>query len=702
MELNGSWNRSNLIEEVLETYGFSTVNTNPDSNDVIELLAEVEADREMAVVSVLRSVRPAEDPNVERVGKRFNSKIRQLYENALQLDSISMTVERGDIRIESSAHKFDLSRILVSMVDDPRAAVIHLAELLIRMRAAKVLPDAERKILADQMLSVYTPLANKLGIWRMKWELEDLSFKYLKRADFDHIARQVDERRIEREKYIVAFVSELQSLMDRLNINAKVNGRAKHLYGIWNKMQRKGLTLEQLFDVRAVRILVSDIASCYSALGAVHASWQPIEDEWDDYIAAPKSNGYRSLHTAIRGPNSKTVEVQIRTVDMHTDCEFGVAAHWKYKESAKSSGYQDRKVRLLRQILEWKEETFGSEGEDSADADDSREFVYTFTPAGNVIELPLGSTPVDFAYSVHTEVGHRCRGAMVNGKIVPLTYVLRTGDWVEIRTVKSGGPSRDWLNASEGFTATSRAQSRIRKWFKLEEYGRYHAQGKSILEKEFNRHGLTKVNLEKLATENGYRHSHDLLTAVGMKEVKPSHVVACLLPKTTMEPEPELVSTKSNRKLDSVTLPLSVLGVENLLTRYAACCGPLPGDNVIGYVTATRGITIHRADCGNIQRMYEVNPDRIVAVDWEDNGASKRPVDIELVAERHPNLLQDITAAVGGLGLELIAINAVRSNNQELRKIYVTLDIRSADDLKKLLTRLRGVDRVLKANRISS
>ena len=707
-ETQRRWHRADtcvgrdVVAEVCTTYGSDLTELRIGPFEVIALLVEAEADWEMAVVAVLRGVRSNVEPNMERIGKRFGIAIRQLYEGALQLDSISLAVERGEIRFQSTSRKIDLSRILVAMVDDPRVVVIHLAELLSKMREVGKLPETERKAMAVQMLSVYTPLANKLGIWRLKWELEDLSFKYLNRSEFDRIARQVDERRVEREKYIVAFVAELQALMNRSNIKATVNGRAKHLYGIWNKMQIKGVNLENLFDVRAVRILVHDIASCYLALGAVHASWMAVEGELDDYIAVPKSNGYRSLHTAIQGPDDKVVEVQIRTVEMHNDCEFGVAAHWKYKESVKSSGYQDRKVKLLRQILEWKEEIIESMNVESEQVDEASEIVYAFTPAGNVIELPLGATPIDFAYAVHTEVGHRCRGAMVNGRIVPLTYVLRNGDWVEIRTVKSGGPSRDWLNANEGFTVTSRAQGRIRRWFKLEEYGRYQTQGKLLLEKELNRHGLSKINLEKLAIDNGFRHSQDLLAAIGMKELKPTHAVASLIPKPPEEESLVAVESKPHRDKETVTLPLSVLGVENLLTRYASCCGPLPGDDVIGYVTVSRGITIHRPNCRNIKRMLEINPERLVAVEWEADKLSKRPVDIEMVVEGHPDLLQDITTAITQLGMELLAVNAVRIKHQELGKIYLSLEVADTEDLKKTLMRLRGIDRVLKVNRVNS
>ena len=691
-----------LVSEVCENYTGDPFTYERSLVDVISLLAEVEADWEMAAVAALRGMKTGKKIQLEQIRKKFDASSCQLYEGTLQLDSISLTVERGDVQKASAARPIDLSRILIAMVDDARVIVIHLAELLVHMREAKELPEPARQSLAKQILSIYTPLANKLGIWRMKWELEDLSFKYLNRLEFDRIALQLDERRIEREGYIQKFVGQLNSLMVKSKIQATVNGRAKHIYGIWRKLNQKGVKFDHIFDVRAVRILVDDIASCYAALGAVHASWTSVAGEFDDYIAMPKSNGYRSLHTAVFGPDSKVVEVQIRTVEMHNDCEFGVSAHWKYKESAKSNSYQDEKVNLLRQLLDWKAEVAGTFDRNlSSTADSVNEEIYVFTPAGNVVELPVHSTPIDFAYAIHTEVGHRCRGAQVNNKIVPLTHELKTGDWVQIRTVKSGGPSRDWLNSHQKFTVSARARNRIRRWFKLEEYGRYQALGKTLLEKELNRHGLSKTNLEKLAVDNDFRRSQDLFTAIGLKELKPTHAVACLIEKDSDKTQDQEFHINLPRPTDTSTASLSILGVDNLLTNHASCCGPLPGDDVVGYVTVSRGITIHRRNCGNIKRMVENHPDRMVSVDWQYDNDLKHAVDIELVAEGHHALLQDITAAVAELGFHLVAVNTTRIKTSELGKIYLTVEVGSAGELKKTLGRLLRIERVVKARRIN-
>ena len=534
----------NLIREVIDLFADETCVIKRSLTDTVSLLIETDADQDSSLVAILRSYRDSLPIRKEAVRKRLGGSVADLYQSAERLDTLSVNMGRVDVQDAASNQQIDFSRILITMVDDPRVVNIHLAELLVQMREAKSLSEAEQQSLAKQALSVYTPLANKLGMWRFKWELEDLSFKYTNRAEFDRIAYQLDGRRVEREAYIDTFVVELQSLMDNSNIDATVNGRAKHLYGIWRKLNRKNVQFDSLFDVRAVRILVNDIASCYAALGAVHASWTAVENEFDDYISVPKPNGYQSLHTAIYGPDSKTVEVQIRTWRMHNDCEFGVAAHWLYKEDSNTSTYQEGKIRLLRQLMEWKEDIADSQSNDTSKSDDSSlASTYVFTPAGKVVELPAFSTPIDFAYAIHTEVGHRCRGARVNGRIVSLTHVLKTGDWVEIQTVKSGGPSRDWLSSNQNFVVSSRAKARIRRWFKLEEYSRYESQGRSLLEKELAKHGLSKINFEKLALSNGYKNSEIFLAAIGMKELKATHAISSLI-----ESEPEESEIKLSKR----------------------------------------------------------------------------------------------------------------------------------------------------------
>ncbi len=666
---------------------------------IVSLLLESDADRDTLTVSILRALREDLQVRIEPVRKRFGGAVAELYQGAEQLDAISVRIGHGDVQSSVSNKQIDFSRILVAMVDDPRVVVIHLAELLVQMRQAKQLSEAEKAMLAKQVLAVYTPLANKLGMWRFKWELEDLSFKYTDREEFDRIAQKLDGRRVEREAYIDAFVDELQALMDRSNINARVNGRAKHLYGIWRKLNRKGVQFDDLFDVRALRILVDDVASCYAALGAVHASWLALSGEFDDYIAVPKPNGYQSLHTAIYGPDGKTVEVQIRTWRMHNDCEFGVAAHWLYKEDARSGSYQEGKIRLLRQLMEWKEEVAERGSASNPDSHGTQPAdTYVFTPAGKVVELPAFSTPIDFAYSIHTEVGHRCRGALVNGRMVPLSHALKTGDWVEIQTVKSGGPSRDWLASDQKFAVSARARACIRRWFKLEEYGRYEAQGRSLLEKELSKQGLSKVNFDKLALQNGYKSSQVFLAAIGMKELKPAHAIASLIEPPSVEQEVK----SPRRSVGPGAAALSILGVRNLLTNHASCCAPLPGDDVIGYVTVSRGITIHKRNCGNIRRMMETHADRLVSVDWEYDRSSRYPVEIELLAEGHRSLLQDITSSIADLDITLIALNTTRIKPSDIGKINLTIEISTAAELQKVMARLRKLEWIVRVRRLQN
>lgn len=691
-----------LISQVCEAYSPTAPCVAPESlPDVVSLLNETDTDQDMSTVAVLRGVEFDSGMNIERIRKKFGHGAEQLYRGALQLDGISLSVGSSDIQNTSAADRIDLSKVLIAVVDDPRVVTIQLAELLVRMRNARDLPEHESKELANQVLSVHTRLANKLGMWRMKWELEDLSFKCLNRTEFNRIARQLDERRIEREKFIEEFVERLQNLMDKTKIRACVNGRAKHIYGIWKKQNRKNVNFDDIYDVRAVRILVKDVESCYAALGAVHARWIAVSAEYDDYIATPKVNGYQSLHTAVYGPNDKIVEVQIRTEQMHNDCEYGVAAHWKYKDASKSTDYQSTKVTLLRQLMDWRSEVaqeLSTDVERRQTSPDGE--IYVFSPAGKVVELPSGATPIDFAYAIHTEVGHRCRGATVNGKIVPLTTALKTGDWVEIRTANKGGPSRDWLSSHHKYVNSTRAKSQIRRWFKLEEYGRYQSQGKAALDREFLRHGMTKVNLDKLAADNGFRRSGELLAAVGMGELKPAHAVAVLLKKDDDSQRHDDDAIKAAEMPDGPVRTVSMLGVDNLLTHYALCCRPLPGDDVLGYVTTSRGITVHRSDCGNIERMLQRNPDRMVSVELRSEQGDRFPVELELIGENHPQLSNDVVAAISELGCNLTSVNTSGIKSSILKRIELSVEIENTQGVKTLLRKLRSLDRVERARRV--
>ncbi len=692
-----------MIREVEQRFSTvqSPLSAPDDSMQIVDLLDDLNADREMKVVSILRACNAVRSLDAERVGNVFGRPTRALYENALHLDRIqAFAVESQNGSAEQRDRQ--LGRMIVAIVNDARVVVIHLAEQLARLKDSSHKPQSVQQELAERTLSVYAPLANRLGVWRLKWQLEVLAFKYLNRPEFDVLARLIDEKRVERERYVEVVVERLRQIMDNSGIKAAVNGRAKHIFGIWKKSQVKSVGFEEIYDLRAVRLLVDDIAACYVALGVVHATWSHIAEEFDDYIAMPKENGYQSIHTAVVGPEGKVIEVQIRTHEMHEQCEFGTQAHWKYKEGSKSdSKYQVNKIRWLRHILEWRDETFRDgvgERSRSEDVDDAQ--IYVFTPAGNVVELAAGSTPIDFSYAIHTEVGHRCRGATVNGRIVPLTRPLETGDWVEIRTVKSGGPSRDWLKPQSAFVTTSRAKHAIGRWFRLEEYGRYQAQGRSMLEKELGRRGIANVSFDKLASQNNLRRAQDLFTAVGMRELKVAHALSCLAEK---QPDEVKAAVPGEPAAAVPVAPsLSVYGVENLLAAPAACCGPLPGDSVVGYVTAARGITIHKRTCGNVMRMIALNPEREVDVGWEAAPAYLHEVNIEVTADQSASLLPDITAAASELDIRLISVNTAQMRTGRIGKVVLTVQIGTANQLTKLLRRMRGISNVESARRLTN
>ncbi len=669
------------------------------AEDIVNLLHTVGSDEVMKTVAVLRSSQQNGQLDQERIKKVFGASASSLYEAASHLDRIQAVASDHGSSKTSDQRDRQLGRMIVSIVNDARVVVIHLSEQLQRLKNSRGAAPSIQQELAKRTFSIYAPLANRLGIWRLKWQLEDLAFKYLDRPAFDNLALAIDERRVERERYIDHLIEQLRQIMNASGVTATIQGRAKHIYGIWRKSKEKQLDFDSIYDLRAVRILVDDISSCYVALGAVHASWSHIAEEFDDYITVPKANGYQSIHTAVVGPEEKVIEVQIRTNEMHEHCELGSQAHWKYKEGNQvDSNYQENKIRWLRHILEWRDEIVGQfDGELTDDSKDEQ--IYVFTPAGNVVELPVGATPIDFSYAIHTEVGHRCRGATVNGRIVPLNRPLDTGDWVEIKTVKRGGPSRDWLSSNNSFVITHRARHAIGRWFRLEEYGRYLTQGRVMLEKELSRRGLLNVNFEKLAVQNSFRRTQDLFTAIGMKELKVAHALACLVEDPTEEIKTVDPSTLFE-SLPSTTSSLSVYGVDNLLSSPASCCEPLPGDDVLGYVTVNRGITLHKRECRNIGRLAGMNPERVVEVGWQVNDSTLYAVTIEVTAEGDSTLLPDITSIATDLKVELSAINTASLKAHQIGRVLLTAEFKNANQVSRMLHRLAILPTVIEAKRL--
>jgi GTP pyrophosphokinase len=581
------------------------------------ILIGLHMDHETIAATALHAVPEYLDDWAAVLSERFGRNITMLVDGISRMEHIRQfsemrspaTKDKGDTagQIES------LRKMLLAMVEDIRVVLIKLAERTQTLRNLSGATPEQQMQIAQETQSIFAPLANRLGVWQIKWELEDLSTRYLEPTVYKQVAKLLDERRVDRERYIADVIGRLQQALVQAGIKAEVSGRPKHIYSIINKMKRKHLDFDQLYDVRAVRVLVDDLEQCYATLSIAHELWQPIQSEFDDYIARPKPNGYRSLHTAVRGPRDLSVEVQIRTRQMHHDSELGVAAHWRYKENKKSESGVDEKISWLRQILAWKEELADS-GELQAQFKNEllQDRVYVLTPQGKVIDLPKGATPVDFAYVVHTDLGHRTRGAKIDGSIVPLNTKLQTGQRVEILTAKQGGPSRDWLSPRLGFLQSARSRAKVRHWFSEQNFDDSVAQGRTLLDRELHRVGVTDINQEKLAQKLRFNKLDDLLAALGRGDITPRRV-SLAIAQDAPAPAPR---SSASQTLPTASGNVLIEGVGNLMIRTARCCHPAKPDAIIGYVTRDRGITIHRRDCPFMQRVPEEREDRLLEARW--------------------------------------------------------------------------------------
>jgi len=626
----------------------------------------------------------------------FGPSVVSLVEGVASMAQIQALRSKGATGAKSNDRASQLEslrKMFLAMAQDVRVVLIKLADQVQWLRELAPRQADTREDIARETLELFSPLANRLGVWQLKWELEDLAFRCLEPVTYQKLARQLDEKRKDRETYIGEVVRILLAELTSANIAAEVSGRPKHIYSIWRKMQRKGVGLNDLFDVRAVRVLVEDVKDCYAVLGIVHNLWTPIPREFDDYIARPKANDYRSLHTAVVGPDSRVLEVQVRTNEMHQHAELGVAAHWRYKESVKTDRSLDDKISWLRNVLEWKDElTDASELAEYFKTDLFQDMVYVVTPQGRVVDLPRGSTPVDFAYHLHTELGHRCRGAKVNGHIVPLTHALSNGQRVEIIAAKEGGPSRDWLNPALGYIKSNRSRTKVRQWFNVQQLDAAMAHGRAVLEKDLQRLGKTGQNLEALASRLGLSNVNELFAALGRGDVTPRQVQAAVLG----EEIPQEKSSVPQAPALPATAPEGILivGVDKLLTMLARCCKPAPPDPIMGFVTRGRGVTVHRADCGNVARLP---PERLIAADWGKTGASKFPVDIEIVAGGNPGLMRDILDV---FTREKVRVASSTSFSEELNaKMAFTLEVDGLPQLARILVSVREISGVASARR---
>ena len=589
-----------------------------------------------------------------------------------------------------------LRKTFMAMDNDIRVVLIKLADRLHNMRTLGFMPDHKRKRIAKQTIEIFAPLANRMGIWQVKWELEDLSFRYTEPQKYKEIASHIASRREIREREINDMVSALQKMLTSEGIDATVSGRPKHIYSIYRKMMRKNKPFEMVRDIRAVRVLVPDVPACYSALGLIHTHWRPLPNEFDDYIAAPKDNHYQSLHTAVIHDDGRPLEIQIRTNEMHENAEYGIASHWRYKEggNGQNSSYNKR-IDDIRRMMEWRTDVDdATEFVESMKTDVFQDRVYVFTPNGDIIDLPAGSTPIDFAYHIHTDVGHRCRGAKVNGKLVSLSYELKTGEQVSILTTKRGGPSRDWLNANLGLVKTQRAKSKMRVWFRRQNREQNILHGRTLLEKELQRVGVKeKTNFEKLAREMGFRNVEDLTLALGHGDLSINAIIP-QLPDDEQETEELLPSTKPPESGTEATDSINVVGLKGLLTHVSKCCNPTSGDEIIGYITRGRGASIHRSDCPNILRTRD--RERLVKVAW-GSLARTYPVPIQVTAFDRSGLFGDITYVLSNDGVNMI--DATVKVDKGTAKISLVIEVSDIKELSRLLARIENIPNVLQAQR---
>jgi GTP pyrophosphokinase len=647
--------------------------------------------------------------DADAFGARFGPEVAQLVNGVARMGAIQ-AVREGAPAHERDAQSESLRKMLLAMVGDIRVVLIKLAERTQALRFLVSHEAAARAQVARETQDLFAPLANRLGVWQLKWELEDLSLRALEPETYKQIAKLLDERRLDRQQYIEDVKATLKRELAAAGITAEISGRPKHIHSIWSKMRRKQAGIDELYDIRAVRILVDEVKDCYTALGLVHNLWTPMAKEFDDYIAKPKANNYRSLHTAVIGPEGKPLEVQIRTHEMHRHSEYGVAAHWRYKEGGKSGrsdpGY-DEKIAWLRQVLDWKD-AVADAGEWLQQFKSSlfTDTIYVLTPQGKVIDLPRGSTPVDFAYALHTSLGHRCRGARIDGAMVPLNTPLQSGQRVEIVALKQGGstvgPSRDWLNPELGYVHSHRARTKVRQWFNAQQLEETIANGRSIVERELQRSRMTAVKFEAVADKAGIPKLDDFFAAVSRAEINTRQlqqaIHAAAKPDEARPAQAEAVGVITHgSKAAGAGSGILIVGVDRLMTGLARCCKPAPPDPIVGFVTRGKGITIHRQSCGNIARMKEKQPERLITADWGTPRDEVFPVDVVVEAMDRQALLRDISEVFSREKINVTAVNTLSRNLQA--RMSFTLEVKSLAQLKSALALVQDVSGVLSAGR---
>nr|WP_241967938.1 GTP diphosphokinase [Pseudidiomarina marina] len=669
--------------------------------EMVEILIGLNLDQESLIAALYSPAFESQLIDLEQALAWGGKSLPVLLEAVQQMQTIS-ALQHFQHGKPSLVQIDNVRRMLLAMVTDVRAVLIKLAERICFLREVKTLDEETRVLAAKECNEIYAPLANRLGIGQLKWELEDLAFRYLHPSTYKAIAAQLHERRIDREIYINDFLQTLQQALDDEGVQATVYGRPKHIYSIWRKMQKKHLSFDQLYDIRAVRIITDSLKDCYAALGVVHSLWRHIASEFDDYIATPKANGYQSIHTVVLGPQDKHVEIQIRTQAMHDDAELGVAAHWMYKEggaAGKGSGFEE-KIAWLRKLLAWHDDMAGHEGlVDEIRSQVFEDRVYVFTPKGEVIDLPAGATPLDFAYYIHSQVGHRCVGAKVDGHIVPFTYHLKNGERVEILTQKNAQPRRDWLNPANGYLQTSRARGKVVTYFKKLDRDKNLKAGKELLEAELAKHNVPLAQAESILERFNMVHLDDLLAAIGAGDVRLQQVVNQLRPETDSAAEriERLTARKGKATRSGKQSDVTVEGIGNLLVQFAKCCQPVPGDSILGFVTQGRGVSVHRTDCEQLKHLLEQHPERALEVSWSQAKRGNYRVNIRIDADDRQGLLHDITSVLANEKVNVAQLDSRLDTATRQALVTVGIIVAGAEDVQRLLNRigqLKGIHNV--------
>ncbi len=681
---------------------------------VASILADLKVPPEVVAAGLLHDTVEDTPITLADIRREFGDTVKILVDGVTKLTHLPR-VSRGDQHAENDNNGNDLEeesiepallgrkedivsetlrKTFLAMGEDVRVVLIKLADRLHNMRTLGYMPEHKRKRIARETLDIFAPLANRLGIWQIKWELEDLGFRHVNPEKYKEIAELLTEKRPDREAHLETIKENLVKLLEKNNIKAEISGRPKHIYSIYKKMQKKDKPFNMVHDVRAVRLIVPDIPSCYAALGVIHTTWRPIPGEFDDYIAAPKDNFYQSLHTAVMHDDKRALEVQIRTNEMHLNAEYGIAAHWRYKEGSKHSdkNYEQR-INSLRSMMEWRSDVSdAAEFVESMRSDVFQDRVYIFTPRGDIIDLPAGCTPIDFAYHVHTDIGHRCRGARINGKLVPLYQELKTGDQVEILTAKRGGPSRDWLNANLGLVRTSRARSKIMVWFKRQEDEQNLAQGRNTFERELQRLGISEINFEKMAHDLGYKTPDEMFIALGCGDLSISKIIRQFSQTEEVE---DILAAGTPIAQTTATDAIEVVGLKGMLSNMARCCHPMPGDQIVGFITRGRGATIHRQDCPNI--LQTKDRERLLQVDW---GHLERtyPVSVKIKAYDRQGLMGDISTLLTDENINIA--NVTVNVNSSMADLHLIIEVKDLTQLSRILTRIENLPNVMEAHRM--